>query len=71
MKPICVKTSIKYIDFESNDRDSKFKVDDRVRISKHQNIFAKRLTTSWWEDDFVIRNVKKNCTMEVCDRKLQ
>ena len=42
MKPVYVKDNT-YIDFkkESNDKNSKFKVGDHVRISKYKNIFAK------------------------------
>ena len=42
MKPINVKDNA-YVDFskEVNDKDSKFKLGDRVRISKYKNIFAK------------------------------
>ena len=41
MKPIDVKNNKKvYID-ENNEKDSKFKVGDRVRISGYKNIFAK------------------------------
>ena len=42
MKPIDVKDNT-YIntDKETNDKDPKFKVGDRVRISKYKNIFAK------------------------------
>ena len=41
-KPVEVKDDT-YIDFEKevNDKDSKFKVGDYVRISKYKNIFAK------------------------------
>ena len=41
-----------YIDFEKevNDKDPKFKVGDRVRISKYKNIFAKGYATNWSED---------------------
>ena len=47
MKPIDVKDNT-YIntDKETNDKDPKFKVGDRVRISKYKNIFAKRYTPS-------------------------
>ena len=43
MKPVDVKDNT-YIDFkkESNDKNPKFKVGDRVRISKYKNIFPKR-----------------------------
>ena len=41
MKPIDVKNNKRvYID-EHNEKDSKFKVGDRVRISRSKNIFAK------------------------------
>ena len=45
MKPIDVKDNT-YIntDKEINNKDSKFKVGDRVRISKNKNIFAKGYT---------------------------
>ena len=41
MKPVDIKSSL-YLDFgmENNDKDPKFKIDDYVRISKYQNIFA-------------------------------
>ena len=46
IKPIDVADNNKrvYID-EHNEKDSRFKVGDRVRISKFKNIFAKRYTT--------------------------
>ena len=41
MKPIDVKNNKRvYID-EHNEKDSKFKVGDRIRISRYKNIFAK------------------------------
>ena len=45
MKPSSVKDNT-YIDFvkKSNDKDSKFKVVDYVRIPKYKNIFAERYT---------------------------
>ena len=47
MKPIDVKNNkIVYID-EHNEKDSKFKVGDRVRISKLKNVFAKGYTPNW------------------------
>ena len=47
MKPIDIKDNT-YIDFgkEANDKDPKFKVGDRVRISKYKNIFAKGYTSN-------------------------
>ena len=40
MKPIDVKSNAEY-NVDSNEKDSKFKVVDHVRISKYKNIFAK------------------------------
>ena len=60
MKPIDVKDNT-YIDSikDVNDKDPKFKVGDHVRISKYKKIFAKGYTTSWFEEVFVIKEVKK------------
>ena len=59
MKPIDVKDNT-YInaDKEINNKDPKFKVGDRVRISKYKNIFAKGYTPNWSEEAFVIKKVK-------------
>ena len=59
MKPIDVKDNT-YIntDKEINNKDPKFKVGDRVRISKYKNIFSKGYTPNWSEEVFVIKKVK-------------
>ena len=59
MKPTEVKDNT-YIDSikEVNDKDSKFKVGDHVRISKYKNIVAKGYTPNWSEEIFVIKEVK-------------
>ena len=59
MKPADVKDNT-YIntDKETNDKDPKFKFGDRVRISKHKNIFAKGYTPNWSEEVFIIKKVK-------------
>ena len=59
MKPIDVKDNT-YIntDKEINNEDPKFKVGDRLRISKYKNIFAKGYTPNWSEEVFVIKKVK-------------
>ena len=59
MKPVDVKDN-GYIYFgkEINDKDPKFKVGDHVRISKYKNIFAKGYTPNWFEEVFVIKEVK-------------
>ena len=47
MKPIDVGDNKSvYID-EHNEKDSRFKVGDRVRISKFKNIFANGYTFNW------------------------
>ena len=58
MKPIDVGNNNKrvYID-EHNKRDSKFKVDDRVRISKFKNIFAKGYTPNWSSEIIIVDKV--------------
>ena len=59
MKPVDVKDNT-YIDFgkEINDKDSKFKIDDHVRISKYKNIFAKGYITNWSEEFFISSKIK-------------
>ena len=58
MKPASIKDNT-YVDLgKSNDKDSKFKVGDYVRISKHKNIFAKGYTANMSEEVFVIKKFK-------------
>ena len=59
MKPINV-TSNSYAEYneDSNVTKPKFKVDDRVRISKYKNIFARGYTQNWSEEVFVISKIK-------------
>ena len=59
MKPTDVKDNT-YInaDKEINNKDPKFKVGDRVRISKYKNIFAKGYMPNWSEEVFAIKKVK-------------
>ena len=49
-----------YIDFDAvnNDKDSKIKIDDHVRISKYNKNFAEGCKPNWSEDVFVIKKVK-------------
>ena len=57
MKPIDVKNNkIVYID-EHNEKDSKFKVGDRVRISRYKNIFAKRYAPNWSSEIFIVDKI--------------
>ena len=55
-----MKLKIRHIDSikEIKDEDPKFKVGDRVRISKYKNIFAEGYTPNWFEEVFVIKEVK-------------
>ena len=45
-----------YID-EHNEKDSRFKVGDRVRISRYKNIFAKGYTPNWSKEIFIVDNL--------------
>ena len=58
MKPIDVKDNNErvYID-EHNEKDSRFKVGDRVRISKFKNIFAKGDAPKWSSELFIVDKV--------------
>ena len=66
MKPVDVKSNT-YIDSsrEINDKGSKFKIGDFVRISKYQKKFAKSYTPNLSEEVFVIKNVKQNCAVDI------
>ena len=57
------------IDEEINDKKSKFKVGDHVRISKYKYIFAKGYTPNWSEKIFVIEKVEETvpCTYVIND----
>ena len=59
MKPTDVKDNA-YINTSKNInyKDPKFKVGDRVRISKYKNIFAEGYMPNWSEAVFVIKKVK-------------
>ena len=59
MKPVDVRDN-KYIDFkkEVNDKGPKFKVGDRVRISKYKNIFPKEYTPNWSEEFLLLVKLK-------------
>ena len=59
LKPIDV-TSYYYAEYneDSNQKDRKFKVGDRVRISKYKIIFAEGYTQNWPEEVFVVSKIK-------------
>ena len=58
MKPIDVgdKNKRVYID-EHNEKDSRFKLGDRVRISRYKNIFAKGYTPNWSKEIFIVNKI--------------
>ena len=56
-KPIDVKNNKRvYID-EHNEKDSRFKVGDRVGISRYKNIFAKGYTPNWSKEIFIVDKI--------------
>ena len=59
MKPIDV-TSDSYAEYneDSNEKDPKFKVGDRVRISKYKNIFAEGYIQHGPDEIFVVIKIK-------------
>ena len=44
---------------DSSHKAPKFKVGDRVRITKYMNIFSKGYSNNWWIKIFVIDSVSK------------
>ena len=59
MKPIDVEDdSFAEYNEQSNEKDPKFKVGDHVRFSKFKNIFAKRYTTNWIDEIFIVKKIK-------------
>ena len=59
MKPVDVKDDT-YTHFkkEVNDKDSKIKVGDHVKISKYKNIFAKGYAPNWSKEVFIDSKIK-------------
>ena len=45
-----------YID-EHNEKDRRFKVGERVRISKFKNIFAKGYSPNWSKEIFIVNKI--------------
>ena len=58
MKPKDVTDHSFVFSEEANKKDSKFKIGDHVRISRHKSIFAKDYTSNWSEEIFVVKRVK-------------
>ena len=59
-KPINTGYSASTGNNESNPKAPKFKVKDRVRITKYKNIFSKVYTKNWSREIFIINSVLKN-----------
>ena len=59
MKPIAA-TNDSYVEYNeySNKRNPKFKVGDRVRISKYKIFFAKGYVPNWSEEVFIVNEIK-------------
>ena len=57
MKPIDVKNNKRVYIEEHNEKDSRFKVGDRVRISKFKNIFAKGYDPNWSKEIFIVDKI--------------
>ena len=68
MKLVDIKSST-YVDSskENNEKDSKFKIGNIVRISKYENIFAKGHTSDQSEGLFVIKKLKILCCKLIYD----
>ena len=65
MELVDIKTNTYiYSSKDTNDKDSKFKIGDIVRISKYKKIFAKGYTLNWSEEAFLIKKIKNTvpCT---------
>ena len=59
MKPIDVKDNT-YIntDKKINNKNPKFKVGDRVKISKYKNVLSRGYVPNWSEEVFVVNKIK-------------
>ena len=57
-KSSCLERNNKrvYID-EHNEKDSRFKVDDKVRVSRYKNIFAKGYTPNWSKEIIIVDKI--------------
>ena len=85
MKSIDVEDNKRVYIHEHNEKDSRLKVGDRVRISRYKNTFAKGYTPDWSKEIFIVDkindtvpymyNLKDLNDEEIigrfCDRELQ
>ena len=59
MKPIDIPSgSYAEYNWDSHEKDPKFKVGDRESTSKYRNIFAKEHNQNWSEEVFVVSKIK-------------
>ena len=58
-KPVNVDYSALTEKIETSHKAPKFKLNDRVRITKHKNIFSKGYTGNWSKEIFVIDSILK------------
>ena len=56
-KPVNADYSALTEKIETNPKSPKFKVNDRVRITKYKNIFSKGYTENWSREIFIIDSV--------------
>ena len=68
-KPINTGYSALTEKIQTNSKDPKFNVNDRVRFNKYKNIFSKGYTENWSREIFVIGSVSKTnpCTYKIKD----
>ena len=57
MKRIDVKNNKRVCIDEHNEKDSKFKLGDRVRISRYKNIFARGYAPNWSSEIFIVDKI--------------
>ena len=57
MKPIDIGDNKRVHIDKHNEKDSRFKVGDRVRISRYKNIFAKGYTPNWSKEIFIVDKI--------------
>ena len=58
-KPINVDYSTLTQNIEANSKAPRFKVYDRIRITKYKNIFSKGYTENWSREIFIIDSILK------------
>ena len=58
-KPINPDYSVLTKKIETNTKAPKFKVNDRVKITKHKNIFTNGYSENWSREIFIINSVLK------------